>query len=188
MWWVLIGIGVYLILREQGKPGQTRLVEILQPRLIPVSSVSNPIPHPTTGLVLRWNMTALDADARVSIAAGETKIFIARVTNNIRGFELDFYPMMDFTVSCTFRLPLKPDGSHYSTKFNSVPNISVVEDSSGTIISGFWATYELYLKVKIWSAALAGMILDPYIYPGDFILTMTADRAGYGFMTTPSLP
>ena len=96
------------------------------------------------GTVLPWGLVSTDPESRVYFNAGQTKTFVARMTHNVGGFWTMYIPMTDFTVTCSFRLPLKPDGSYYqlAPQVLSNPNLQISEDSSGTLISGLWASYD----------------------------------------------
>ena len=83
-------------------------------------------------------------------------------------------------------MPLKPDGTHYQLA-STVRNVT--EDSYGTLISSFWAGYESAITLKVWTASVgAPVVLDTFIYPGDFIITCIADKAGWGFIRYRIVP
>ena len=125
----------------------------------------------STVTVLPWNLVSSDPASQIQFRANETKTFIAKVTSNVRGFNLIFYPMTDFTVTCTLQMPLKPDGNPYSTTFGTTLTLLGIYDSRTTF--------------NIWTTAMGrANVLDPFVYPGDFILTCTADKAGWGFLNT----
>ena len=86
-----------------------------------------------------------------------------------------FYPLTDFIATCVLQMPLKPDGTAYSTNFGATLTLS--------------GTYDNRITFNIWTAAMGrANVFDPYIYTGDFILTCTADKAGWGFMNTNLWP
>ena len=160
-----------------------------QSRFIIRSTVYSSNQTPANATVLPWGMNPINGGI-IFFSANETKTFIARITSNVRGFEVIFLPQTDFTVTCSFRLPFKSDGTYYqfTPQMLSNPNIQISEDSSGTLISGLSASYDGSIDLRIWSASLAGVVLDPFIYHGDFVITLTADKAGWGSMTTSLNP
>ena len=128
------------------------------------------------GDILQWNINSLSPGAMITFNAGETKTFIARVTSNIKGFDVIFYPMQDFIITCNFKMPLKPNGTPYTTTLGITEFI------------GLKAGYESAISIKLWTTSMGGIVLDSFIYPGDFIVTMTANRTGWGYMNTSLYP
>jgi hypothetical protein len=149
-------------------------------------------PTSVNGIVLPWNINSGMLESRIYFRAGETKTFIARFPSNVNGFDFIYYPMTDFTVTASLQMPLKPDGTHYELGprvLRSNPNnrdYKVIEDGSGTLFTGLWASYDGSIDFKV--SAGGGFVLDSSIYPGDFIITLTADRDGWGFMNTELYP
>jgi hypothetical protein len=134
-----------------------------------------PIPPLTNGIVLDWNVNHVVEQ----FAPNETKTFIIRVPQNANGFQVSFQTM-GIMVTGSFRIPLKPDGTHYKLTLSALS--SVVEDSNGTLISGLSASNEGAVDFKVFTRSF---VLDPYIYPGDFILTLTTDvQGGWGWIAT----
>ncbi len=149
----------------------------------PVDPVPGPVPTPTPGptpagaILLAWGMNPLNSGARISFQPGQTQTWIARVPQQVRGWELIYTVQSDFRVDCKFQMPLKPDGTPYRT----------------SISTNLWASYDGAIHIRFWSKALWGQVDEPCIYPGDFILTCTADMTEtpggkYGSLTTSLTP
>ena len=140
------------------------------------TQASSGCPAGSTCQTLTWGMNPINS-GRISFTAGETKTFFVNVGSTpVRGFEIIFTPQADFTVTCSFKMPLKPDGTPYRTSVGK------------TEFTGLWASYDGAIHPRIWSQALGGIVLEPAIYEGNFTLTCTADRVGWGTMTTSLTP
>ena len=125
---------------------------------------------PVQGEVLPWNMNHMI----IQFQPNETKTFIARVTTNDKGAYARVitvsFQTMGATLTGSFKYPLKPDGTPYRTS-NGV-----------TEYNGFVISNEGSASFVI---GVGGMVLDPHIYPGDFIFTLTSDKTGgWGYMST----
>ena len=137
-----------------------------------------PIPTPgpiSTGTVLAWGLNPLNEGARINLQWGHTYVWIARVTEKVKGFEVIFTPQSDVRVDCNFKMPLKPDGKPYQT-------------TMGKTEFNLWASYDGAIHTRVWSQALKGLVLAPCIYPGDFIYTLTVNRDGWGSLVTSLTP
>ena len=121
------------------------------------------------GELINWN----SGKYSISFGANQTKTFIGRIApnssgTNARGFEIHF-STMGVTVNGSFRMPLKPDGTPYTTRFGTTEfaYANVGNESSVDII--------MYVPLDITNS--------PVIYPGDFVLTLTSSSTGgYGYM------
>ncbi len=71
-------------------------------------------------------------------------------------------------------MPLKPDGQPYKTV------------TGKTEVSGFWAKADGAITLKVHTVKAPGplFVLDDFIYPGDFLISLKADGAGWGFLNT----
>lgn len=131
-----------------------------------------PGPPPPGTMLLPWGLNGINAGQNFSFAAGETKIMTLRVSELAKGIEVRYAPQSDFTVTCSFKMPLKTDGTPYHTLLGK------------TEFTGLSASYEGSVWVRLFTQSLGGIVHEPYIYPGDFIFTCTADKAGRGTMNT----
>ena len=123
-------------------------------------------PTPVNGIVLDWNVNHV----WIQFQPNETKTFIARVPQNARVIVVSFQTM-GVSVTGSFKFPLKPDGTPYRTT-NGI-----------TEYGPFAVNNEGSAQFAIGTGG--SPILDPHIYPGDFILTLTDDGGGgWGMMAT----
>ena len=128
--------------------------------------------QPTSGQVLVWNVN----HTVITFAPNETKTFILRVTTNSTGaysrtIQMSFLGEGVDIVDGSFKIPPKPDGSSYETS-NGTNEYTGLQAMNGGGISFTIGNGKIILN-------------SPYIYPGDFILTMTADsQGGWGYMAT----
>ncbi len=140
-----------------------------EPAPIPI-----PAPIPVDGTVVPEHLNSGDPNSRIGFSAGQTRTFIIRIKEKVRGFDFLYYPMTDFIVKGGMKLPLRPNGKRYNT-FNGQ-----------TEFGGLWAGYDGSITLKIWTSSVGAptIILDDFVYPGDFVVTLTADREGWGFLNT----
>jgi hypothetical protein len=145
-------------------------------------------PTSVNGISLPWNENHIVEDFEKK----ETKTFILRASQNDSNqnptaFEVEFQ-QMGFGVEGSIKLPLKSDGTHYKLKpevlaRNNTPNYSgdpdystfqIIEDESGTLITGLWAANEGAIVFY------SGDALAEPLQTGDFIFTLTAGLPGWG--------
>lgn len=162
---------------EDGVKVWSKILDLSVPAPPPEPPPPPPPPKPPVvdGIIVPWNITSTMPESRVNFAAGQTKTWIARIAKNVRGFDFIYYIMADFTITAKMQFPLKSDGKEYS----------LMAGVKERLATGLRATYESAITLRIWTPSLGqAVILDPVIYPGDFIITLTADRAGWGFLNT----
>lgn len=133
------------------------------------------IPPPANGIVLPWDINSLMSPNPVRFVAGETKTLIARIANQVHGFDVIFYPMADFTVTGKMTFPPKPDGTPYK----------LVSGVAQRLAAGLTAGYDGSINLTIRTGSI---VLEAYIYPGDFVITLAADKAGWGYLNTELYP
>ena len=155
---------------------QTRsVISIAPPGCAGTPTLSQSCPYvppvPVQGQLLAWNVN----HTVLQFAPNETKTLIARVAKNLAGknakqFQIAFVTMGLTITDGSFKIPFKPDGSSYTT-FNGKNEIT-----------GFKASNEGGITLNV---GYNNIILNSDIYPGDFILTLTADaQGGWGYLST----